>query len=191
MSEPLISEMDALVEDLYRQVKDIANRERYAIYGHSLGGLAAYLLTLKLLENDHRKPEHVFITGTTAPSSTSRTEKKRSLLPKQEFIQEVKELGGMPDEILESEDMLNFLEPILRNDFGASERYLYEEGAVLDIPITVITGSEEDMEKEDILLWQQESCLPVDFRQLPGGHFFIMEHANKLVEIISKKLANN
>lgn len=191
MSEPLISDMDALVEDLYRQVKDIVNRERYAIYGHSLGGLAAYLLTLKLLENDRRKPEHVFITGTTGPSSVSRTEKKRSLLPKQEFIQEIKELGGMPDEILESEDMLNFLEPILRNDFSVSERYLYKEGEVLNIPITVITGSEEDMEKEDILLWQQESSFPVDFRQLPGGHFFIMEHANKLVEIISKKLVKN
>jgi surfactin synthase thioesterase subunit len=191
MSEPLVSEMDMLIEDLYRQVKNIANGDRYAIYGHSLGGLAAYLLTLKLLEKGHRKPEHLFITGTTGPSSVSRTEKNRSLLPKLEFIQEIKDLGGMPDEILESEDMLNFLEPILRNDFSLSERYLHEESPVLNIPMTVVTGSEENMEKEDILLWQQESSLPVDFRQLPGGHFFILEHANKLVDIISKKLIKN
>jgi surfactin synthase thioesterase subunit len=188
MNERLISEMGMLVNDLYDQVKEIADKTRYAIYGHSLGGLTAYLLTLKLLENRHREPEHLFITGTTGPSSTSRAEKKRSLLPKAEFIKEIKELGGMPEEILESEEMLDFLEPILRNDFGVSERYRYQERGALDIPLTIITGSEEDMEREEILLWQKESNHPVDFRQMPGGHFFILEHTGQLMEVISKKL---
>ena len=58
----------------------------------------------------------------------------------------------------------------------------------MNIPMTVITGSEEDMEKEDVLLWQKESELPVDFRQMPGGHFFILEHTDKLLRIISEKL---
>src|SRR5271165_2863500 len=89
MKEPLISEIHELVDDLYRQVKDITESGRYAIYGHSLGGLTGYLLTLKLLENHHRKPEHIFITGTTGPSAPSRLEKKRSLLPKDEFIKEI------------------------------------------------------------------------------------------------------
>jgi surfactin synthase thioesterase subunit len=180
--------MGTLVNDLYSQVKQLADTARYAIYGHSLGGLTAYLLTLKLLENHHREPEHIFITGTSGPSSLSRLEKKRSLLPKAEFIKEIKELGGMPEEILENEEMLNFLEPILRNDFRVSERYMYQEHAALDIPLTIITGSEEDMEKEDILLWQKESRHPVDFRQMPGGHFFILEHTEQLMEVISKKL---
>jgi surfactin synthase thioesterase subunit len=96
----------------------------------------------------------------------------------------------MPEEILASEEMLNFLEPILRNDFSISETYAYENHAPLDIPLTVITGTEEDMEKEDILLWQKESSHPVDFKQLPGGHFFIMDHRDQLLEIISKKLIN-
>jgi surfactin synthase thioesterase subunit len=187
--EPLISDMGILVEDLYRQVKQLADRgERYAIYGHSLGGLTAYALTLKLLKNRHRQPERIFITGTTGPSSTSRSEKRRSLLPRDEFIKEIKELGGMPEEILKSEEMLNFLEPILRNDFSLSETYAYEAHAPLDIPLTVITGTEEDMEREDILLWQKESSQPVDFKELPGGHFFIMEHTEQLLEIISKRL---
>src|SRR5260221_869243 len=174
---PLISSMDQRVEDLYKQVKPVSERgERYAIYGQSLGGLTAYALTQKLLKNHHRLPERIFITGTTGPSSSSRSEKRRSLMPREEFIKEIKELGGMPEEILKSEEMLNFLEPILRNDFSLSETYAYEANAPLDIPLTVITGSDEDMEREDILLWQKESSQPVDFKELPGGHFFIMEH---------------
>ncbi|HEY8780381.1 MAG TPA: thioesterase domain-containing protein [Mucilaginibacter sp.] len=191
ITEHLVSDIHILVNELYGQVKEIADKEKYAVYGHSLGGLVAYLLTLKLMENRHRQPEHLFITGTDGPSSLSRLEKKRSLLPKDEFIKEIKDLGGMPNEILESEELLDYLEPILRNDFRVSETYLYEDRGPLNIPITVITGSEEDMEEEDVLLWQKESYLPVDFSQMPGGHFFILEHKDKLLEIISEKLTKH
>jgi external thioesterase TEII len=190
IKEKLISDIHLLVNDLYKQVKAFAGNERYAIYGHSLGGLVAYLLTLKLLDNNHNKPDHIFITCTTGPSAPSRLEKKRHLLPKNEFIAEIKDLGGMPDEILQSEDLLNFLEPILRNDFQISETYTYEDHAPLNIPLTVITGTEEDMENEDILLWQKETYLPVDFKKMPGGHFFIIEHSGEILEIILKKILN-
>lgn len=188
IKERLISDLEILVNELYAEASEIADRGKYAIYGHSLGGLVAYLLTVKLKENHHRLPEHIFVTGTSGPSSSSRQEKKRSLLPKDEFIQEIKDLGGMPDEILASEELLNYLEPILRNDFRVSETYLYEERSPMNIPMTVITGSEEDMEKDDVLLWQKESDLPVDFREMPGGHFFILEHTDKLIKIITEKL---
>jgi surfactin synthase thioesterase subunit len=190
IKEQLISDIHTLIDDLYKQVDTLVDTDRYIIYGHSLGGLVAYLMTLKLLENNHSKPEHIFITGTSGPSASSRLEKMRSLLPHDEFIKEIKDLGGMPDEILESEDMLNYLEPILRNDFKVSETYIHGENPPLDIPLTVITGTEEDMEMEDILLWQKESNLPVDFRQMPGGHFFILHHIDEIMEIISDKSVN-
>lgn len=186
--EKLVSDMGVLVEDLYRQVRNTADKGEYAIYGHSLGGLLACLLTIKLLQNHHRPPEHIIITGTSGPSAPSRLERKRHLLPKGEFIEEIKELGGMPDEVLQSEELLNYLEPILRSDFKVSETYVHEAHAPLDIPMTVITGTEEDMEQEDILLWQKESRQAVDFRQMSGGHFFILEHTEKIVEVISDKL---
>jgi external thioesterase TEII len=71
-----------------------------------------------------------------------------------------------------------------------SETFSYEDHPPLNIPITVITGTEEDMEKDDILLWQKESSIPVDFMQMPGGHFFIFDHRDKVVDVISNKLLN-
>jgi surfactin synthase thioesterase subunit len=188
MKEALPADIGELADDLFNQVKETASKGNYAIYGHSLGGLMTYLLTRKLLENGFPMPSNLFITGTTGPSAISRTEKKRHLLNPEDFVTEIRNLGGMPDEILNNDELLYFFEPILRSDFKISENYQYEENKPLDIPITVITGTEEDMEIEDIQLWQKETTQIVDFKRMPGKHFFILQHSFRIMEIISRKL---
>ncbi|MBC7828702.1 MAG: thioesterase [Chitinophagaceae bacterium] len=189
MKESLISDADVLVNDLYEQIKKNTDQSEYAIYGHSMGGLIGYLLTRKLIENNHKQPVHLFITGTTGPSSASRSAKNRHLLPKDEFIQELKNLDGIPDEILQNEDLLSYIEPILRADFKTCETYQYSDYPPLNIPLTVITGTDEEMEMADIHLWQKETECTVDFKQIPGKHFFIFKYPRVIVDIISKKLS--
>jgi surfactin synthase thioesterase subunit len=189
MKDALMSNIADLVDDLYAQVITKINDVDYAIYGHSMGGLLTYLLTIKLLENNKKLPLHLFITGTSGPSAPGRLEKKRSLLGKKEFIQEIIDFGGMPDEMLQNEELLYFFEPILRADFKASENYIYKPHAPLNIPITVITGSAEDMTQADIQTWQHETTQPVDFKVLPGNHFFILNHADKIMYTIARQLA--
>ena len=189
MKEPLVSDSETMVNDLYNQIKKNTELGDYAIYGHSMGGLIGYLLTRKLIENNHRPPVHLFITGTSGPSSASRSAKNRHLLPKDEFIQELKELDGIPDEILQNEELLSYIEPILRADFKTCETYQYGNFSPLNIPFTVITGTDEDMSAEDIQLWQKETETEIDFRQIPGKHFFIFKYPRVIVDIISKKLS--
>lgn len=188
VNEPLLTTFDAIVNDLYHQIKSRITHEPYAIYGHSMGALGAYLLTRKLITNKHTPPLHIFVTGTIGPSALTRREKKRHLLGKDEFIEEIKSLKGISDEILENEELMNYFEPILRADFTAVETYLHQEADPMDVPITVITGMEEDMEPEEIKLWQNETKHPVDFRRFPGSHFFIFNYIREVLEIISRKL---
>jgi surfactin synthase thioesterase subunit len=187
-AERLLTDIHLLAADLYQQVRPRLDDGDYAIYGHSMGGLMACLLGRMIRADNHALPIHIFVTGTFGPSSPSREDKKRHLMPKPDFIQEIRELKGIPDEILQNEEMMDFLEPILRADFTATENYIYEEDSPLDIPFTVITGTEEDMSAEDIYLWQKETTVPVDFLMLPGEHFFIFEHAQEILRIISNKL---
>ena len=191
MREPLVTDIHAMVNDLYNQVCDRVNDKPYALYGHSMGGLVAYLLAKKLVENNHPLPVHLFITGTVGPSASSRSQNKRHLLDKAAFIEEIKKLGGMPDEILQNEELLYYFEPILRSDFMVSENYVHQKHAPLAVPLTVITGTAEDMEPEEIQLWQNESIYPVDFKRLPGNHFFIFKYTWEIIDIISKKLYNH
>lgn len=186
--ESFAPDIQALTEDLYRQIKNKIDHNAYAIYGHSMGGLTAFLLVQRLLKEQHAPPVHMFITGTIAPSARSRRALKRHLLPKKEFLEEIKRFDGSPAEILESEELLDYFEPILRNDFRISETYVYEEMQKLNIPLTVITGTEEDMEEDEILEWQSLTSYPVDFRRMPGNHFFIFKYAADIMNIISEKL---
>lgn len=189
MKEALVSEAELLVEDLYNVVRKLVDQGDYAIYGHSMGGLIGYLLSRKLIENNHRPPLHLFVTGTSGPSSPSRSAKNRHLLPKEEFLQELRNLDGIPDEILQNEDLLSYIEPILRADFKACETYKCNEYTPINIPFTVITGTDEEIETADIQLWQKECEQEVDFRQIPGKHFFIFKYPRVIVDIISKKLS--
>ena len=189
MKELLIADADLLVNDLYNQIRKNAGDTDYAIYGHSMGGLIGYLVARKLIENNHKPPLHLFITGTCGPSSPARSAKNRHLLPKDEFIQELKNLDGIPDEILQHDDLLSYIEPILRADFKTCETYKHQDQPPLNIPFTVITGTDEEMTTEDIQLWQKESDYAIDFRQIPGKHFFIFKYPRVIVDIISKKLS--
>ena len=189
IKEPLLSDINALADNLYKQISNEIDGNNYGLYGHSMGGLMSYLLTLKILENNKQAPSHLFITGTSSPSAPSRQqEKKRYLLDKKEFIKEIKELDGMPEEILQNEELLYYFEPILRADFKLSENYIHQDHAPLNIPIMVITGTGEDLEPEDIQSWQKETTCKADFKKLPGKHFFIFKHTQTIIDIISKKL---
>lgn len=188
IKEGFARDMDALVDLLYAEIKGRLDQEAYALYGHSMGGVVAYFLARKIIAAHHRPPLHLFITGTMGPSAITRELKKRHLMSQEAFIEEIKNLDGCPPEILENEELLNYFEPILRADFVVSETYAYEALPPFDIPIAVITGTEEEMEPEEILLWQRETSHTVDFRTMPGKHFFILQYAPEVMEIIASKL---
>lgn len=185
--EPLSTDIEFVVTDLLRQLQMHGLTENYAIYGHSMGGLLACLLARKIRACGLPSPQHLFITGTSGPSAESRSE-GRHLLSKNAFMEELKSLEGCPPEILAHDELIDYFEPILRADFKISETYVYQEELALDIPITVITGSREAMNANDIALWQLESAQRVDFKTLPGGHFFIYHYPFEIIQIISKKL---
>lgn len=188
--EALQTDIRTIVNDLYHQMVDNLE-EDYALYGHSMGGIVAYLLARKILDNGFRPPLHLFITGTSGPSSVSRREKNLHLLDKAEFLEEVAKLRGLPEEILADSEFMDFFEPVLRADFAANETYSYEEKEPMDVPITVITGTEEEMKKVDIHLWQKESSHKVDFRVMRGHHFFIYSNPVEIVNIIVRKLVSS
>lgn len=143
------------------------------IYGHSMGALLAYLICQKLQEENLLMPQKLIISGKKAPSILR--EKKLAHLPDNEFWNEILRLGGIPDEMQNYPELIEYYLPILRHDFKLVEGYQYEKKTKLNIPIEVFYGSEEATE-EEMIGWQDETTEKVTITQLPGNHFFIFNH---------------
>jgi surfactin synthase thioesterase subunit len=183
--------INSIKQDMYEKKLSIAEKGNYAIYGHSMGASVGFELIHQLLENGKPAPLHFFATGATGPSSLSRQERNWHHLPKNELIDKLRDLQGCPDEIFEDSDLLDFLLPIIRSDFKAVETFRYTKRPPLEIPISVVTGTEEPLKDEEVALWQNETAFAVNFQKMNGGHFFINACATSVVNHIAKTIRNS
>ncbi|MFK5975071.1 MAG: alpha/beta fold hydrolase [Sulfurovum sp.] len=183
VSEDLMSNLSEIVDDLFSQMRDNLNDE-YIIYGHSMGGLLAYLLTIKIEEQNLLAPSSIIISGRAYP--TMRPKQIRHNLSKDKFKETLRELNGTPKEILEHPELFEFFESILRADFKAIESYDFKEDKIVNTKISILYGKEEKgFKKKEAKRWQEFTNVPIDFYQFDGGHFFIFDDISKVCSTIS------
>jgi surfactin synthase thioesterase subunit len=75
--------------------------------------------------------------------------------------------------VLASAELRDLLLPVLRADFGMSDRYSYRPGPLLRCPITAFGGSVDPAVTWDsILAWRECTTGRFAAHRLPGDHFF-------------------
>ncbi len=186
-SEPLMTTVTEMVTALRREIKPFLDKP-FVFFGHSLGAAVAYELARRLQEEGLR-PAHIFVSGRIAPH---RPRKRPPIhqLPENEFRQEMRQLNGTPPEILEHEELMDLMVPIVRADFGVSETYAYRPGTMLTIPLTAFGGEKDpDVDERDVAAWKQHTGGPFSYYMLPGDHFFINPSRTELLRMISRYLA--
>lgn len=187
VQEPLIKNIYTLVDHMYEEIKGQLDGP-YMIYGHSMGALIAFLVTHKILENQREMPERLFITGCRSPLTWYKG-KRLFDLPYEEFVEELKLMGGVPTQLLADKDSMGFFEPILRADFEVVSSFKYKQKIPLEIPLSVIIGTDEEVSDEDALAWQRETRQPLEFQRLSGDHFFIFEQAQAVMKEMMKHMS--
>lgn len=161
----------------------------FAFYGHSMGALIGYELARLLREEGRPEPLHLFVSGCRAPQ-LSDTRDVTYDLPDPEFIEELRRLKGTPAEVLEHEELLRLVLPLLRADFAATQTYRYREGPQLGYPLTAIGGLQDrEVTREHLALWREITTGVFSLHVLPGDHFFVHTSQDMLLEIISGQLA--
>jgi len=186
--ERLCTSIPDLLEDLYEQILPSLSAGSYALYGHSMGGLIAYLLTQKIVRHGETEPQHLFVTGTRGPLSQSNDDRKIYRLNEKDFVEELRKLKGCPEEILNDPDVFEYFAPILRADFQAIETFKYNASAPVPVAMTVITGTEEDLDEDDILQWRFETSSTLVFKKFPGHHFFIFQYPLEIIRLVAHTL---
>jgi medium-chain acyl-[acyl-carrier-protein] hydrolase len=160
----------------------------FAFFGHSTGALLAFELTRELGRLRSAGPIHLFVSGYRAPSRPN-LDAPIHELPDSLLIQELRRLGGTPRAILENQEVMRLLLPVVRADFEMSETYRYEQHAPLQCPITVFGGLQDgSVRNSDLPGWKNETRGSFSIRMFPGDHYFIRSCRIPVLRSITEQL---
>lgn len=178
--------LDEAVNDLlFKIINETDINSKFAVYGHSLGGIIAYELVYKLQEEFGLIPSHSFFSGVEAPTSHKILE-PISDLPDDEFVLKIFTYGGTPKELLENKSFLGIYLPIIRADMKIYETYNFVERAKkLESSISIINGKEDILTIKEIEEWRFLTKNDCNFYCLDGDHFFINTYTDKVANIIN------
>ena len=188
MKEKLIQDNEFAIEDYLEQVKGLRNDQPFLIYGHSMGATMGLYIS-KRLEMIGDPPKALVVSGNSGPGTGEN--KQRHLMSDTELKQDLEELGGIPNEVFENDELFDFFSPILRADFEVMEKIKDEkEECVINTPIYAVMGDAEESAL-DIENWKRFTSKEFNFRILPGNHFFIHDNSKELVDIIIEQDGRN
>jgi len=186
--EPAIRQLSVLVESLYCAIQPLLDKP-FAFFGHSLGGLIAFELARHLRRNQRPQPAVLFVSAAGAPHLPDDHQAIHAL-PDDEFLDSVRQLNGIPAELLGEPEALQLLLPALRADLEALECYRYApDQAPLDVPLIVFGGlADPRVDRERLKGWALHTNLRFKLRYFPGDHFFIRTAGEAVLDAISAEL---
>ena len=161
----------------------------FVFFGHSMGAALGFEVARELRRRGQALPLHLFVSGRRAPQLPAREEPIWDL-PEPEFLAKLRELNGTPEEVLQHEELMRLLIPILRADFQVNETYEFLPEEPFDFGLSAFGGlGDVDVTREDVAAWQEHTRGRFRMRMLPGDHFFIHGSKDLVLEAVSRDLA--
>ncbi|MGW1373908.1 thioesterase II family protein [Streptomyces sp. NPDC002446] len=150
-----------------------------ALFGHSLGALAAYE-TARVLQDNGRPAHWLFVSGAPAPSQAGGGSTHRAT--DEELWSTLRELGGIEPDVAEDAELRELMLPVLRSDITLNETY---RPAPHPEPLTCrVRGyyHTEDPLVDGARLgaWASVGTGPFSVRSWPGGHFRLLSDSAEL-----------
>lgn len=156
-----------LLEELLQNTPALMDRPTI-FFGHSMGAWIAYELTRRL----ERKPDHLIL-------SAADPELRPKILPihrmdDDQLLEEMKALGGTPQEILDDMDFFRQFFPIIRADFKMLETHGSQAHEPLRVSATIWSGARDPRVAPAIAQgWVNKFADSVPHKTFAGGHMFL------------------
>ncbi len=185
--EPAFSQLEPLIEKLAQELQPFLTLP-FAFFGYSLGALISFELTRYLRRNATLAPKHLFVAAHRAPQLTRRTETIHDLHGVA-FIQALHRLGGTPEAVLQNQELMEMMSPMLRADFQIYEDYDYKNVSPLACPITAFGGElDRTVSEAELAAWKEQTSNTFQLRMLLGGHFFLQSSQDILIQSVAQGL---
>lgn len=152
--------------------------------GHSMGASLAYEVAVRLAATPGAGPAALLLSGRRAPSrprpGADRLSDDRALVAK------VRSLGGTGSDLLEDQEMLGLVLPVLRADYRALASYAPTGGTPLTCPVIGLAGDRDpEALPGEVRAWGAHTSGPFELRVFTGGHFFLTEHVAAVADLVS------
>lgn len=186
IGEPPRSDLAALADDIAGAIQPLLDRPAFFL-GHSLGAVIAFEVVRRLR---HPSIRHLFASACSAPVHLPTPQVRAlSALDGAAFAEGVRGYGGLPEEILEDEELRAIFIPLIKADFTMIQRYAYRRAPPLGIPIMLLHAPDDVHVPTDLLAaWQDETVHPVLRHRFEGGHFFIVDQPDRVAGVVGNAI---
>jgi surfactin synthase thioesterase subunit/glycosyltransferase involved in cell wall biosynthesis len=163
-------------------------RTPYAFFGHSMGAAVAFELIRALREASLPLPISLHVSAARSP--VFRLHHVPPPDPTHEqFLEELKRLGGLPPEVLADERLLGLTLPALEADSRLYRRYAFVPGEPLDIPIHAYWGAvDPHITETHMKRWAEMTRARFTLTRFDGGHFYLVSERDRLLSALAANL---
>ncbi|WP_280443790.1 thioesterase II family protein [Nocardia brasiliensis] len=179
------TEVAAAVAELTPKIlADAGEQAAIALFGHSLGAVLAYEIARELERIGHPGLRHLFVSGSPGPHN-GRTERATGLADA-EFLAGVQRFAGYRHAAFDDPELVEVLLPVLRADVEMHENYRATSTEPLSVPITALRGERDELvSREQAEQWTTVTRGPFAYRELPGGHMYLVDEPEQLLRLIA------
>jgi surfactin synthase thioesterase subunit len=161
-----------------------------ALFGHSMGALVAYEIAQALRARQSTEPTALIVSGHGAPHSRDFSGRSWHTANEDEFLANIRQLGGTPPELLEDREMMTALVPVLKADYEILETYLPSSDATLSCPLFACAGdTDNEVDFANLSAWSQYSRGRFSLHWFKGGHFYLNSQPRTVARRIEQWLA--
>jgi surfactin synthase thioesterase subunit len=162
----------------------------YVLFGHSMGALLAFELAHALSARG-RGPARLVVSGFAAPQASRRSRRGTPLhlLPDEALAARLRKLSPRGAAALDEPELREPLLRAYRADATVCDTYEPPPRPLLLAPITVLNGDADPaVPPGSVEPWRELTTAPTDFHRFPGGHFYLDDHLDRLLEMITAGL---
>ncbi|MBD8501156.1 thioesterase II family protein [Paenibacillus arenosi] len=185
---PLLDCMDEVVEDVYHTIKDKIGSGPFSFFGYSMGCVVSLELAHRVVQRTGQMPLYMCMSARKAPHLPGRKSPLHTLLPEQ-FEKEIIKLGGTPPELFQDAELVKLFVPMLRADLKALETYqIQPKSTRLTCDFSVLGGIQDDITLQELNEWGQYTEGTCTTYQFEGGHFFLNDHSEAIVQHLQQTI---